>query len=478
MKCPGCSADLAPGAPTCGSCGAPVPQADLAPATNAQRGFGTSGGSIQCDACGAQVMWDASLGTASCPYCGSTKVVQKSVENVVRPDFVIPFKVTKDDAQKKIRENLKGFFQPGDLQQKAEMGPVRGVYLPYWYFDCKTSTYYSAEAGKDRSETYYDTDAQGQSVQRTRTVTDWSPTWGWFQSDYSDLPVLASNPKGLDRKIMKNLEKFDMAERKPYDPTFLQGFEAEVYSVDSDQAWKQFGKEDVRGLEKKKAEAEVKKRGANRVRNVNPEPCFTEVKSRLVMVPFHVTSYKYGEKTFRALANGQSGQVYREAPLSPLKVGIVAGVALVAIIVLVILIMRGGIKADKFEPNETRSAATALTLPVNEQDLTLHAYGDKDYYKFTLDAPATVTVTVDGFVHNQGSGSSTYTNDVDITLMDGAGNLATEDGWSLASSAGIGNSETFSQALQAGTYYLKVYFGGFLQDERRRTRYHLSIQRQ
>ena len=51
-----------------------------------------------CPSCGAELICDASTAATSCPYCGNPTVVPGQFSGALKPDFVIPFKLSKEDA--------------------------------------------------------------------------------------------------------------------------------------------------------------------------------------------------------------------------------------------------------------------------------------------------------------------------------------------------------------------------------------------
>ena len=66
---------------------------------------------MRCTACGAELAVNGTETSTFCAYCGQATVVQDRVDDYLKPDFIIPFKVTRDDAEKIIRTQLnKGFF--------------------------------------------------------------------------------------------------------------------------------------------------------------------------------------------------------------------------------------------------------------------------------------------------------------------------------------------------------------------------------
>jgi len=99
---------------------------------------------------------------------------------------------------------------------------------------------------------------------------------------------------------------------------------------------------------------------------------------------------------------------------------------------------------DRFEPNDSRAAATNFGAlgDRNTSGLNIHASGNDDYYQFTAGSSAPFTAGLT-FSHALG--------DVDVQLLDSGGAV-------LASSTSTTDAENITFAVTAGqTYYLRVY---------------------
>ena len=63
--------------------------------------WGTDGAAMRaysCPSCGAELICDETTAATSCPYCGNPTVVPGQFAGELRPDFIIPFKLQKEDA--------------------------------------------------------------------------------------------------------------------------------------------------------------------------------------------------------------------------------------------------------------------------------------------------------------------------------------------------------------------------------------------
>jgi DNA-directed RNA polymerase subunit RPC12/RpoP len=51
---------------------------------------------LGCPSCGAEVIVEETVGAVRCPYCDNAMVVPKEFSGMYQPDYVIPFKKTKE----------------------------------------------------------------------------------------------------------------------------------------------------------------------------------------------------------------------------------------------------------------------------------------------------------------------------------------------------------------------------------------------
>jgi hypothetical protein len=102
------------------------------------------------------------------------------------------------------------------------------------------------------------------------------------------------------------------------------------------------------------------------------------------------------------------------------------------------------LREDLQEPNDSRAAAGLIALPYDNSTLSIDEDNENDFYQFVV--PVTGAVTLSAFFsHSLG--------DVDLQLQDSAGAV-------LAISTGVGNNETLTHTVNAGTYYARVYGAG------------------
>ena len=89
-----------------------------------------------CPSCGAELICDETTAATSCPYCGNPTVVPGKFAGALKPEYVLPFKLAKEDAVKALKAHYKGKpFLPKAFSAENHVQEIKGVYVPFWMFD-------------------------------------------------------------------------------------------------------------------------------------------------------------------------------------------------------------------------------------------------------------------------------------------------------------------------------------------------------
>lgn len=294
---------------------------------------------VRCEKCGAEQSMAGHLFAGHCTFCGAAIVSKGYASRRIKPKSLVPFQVTRDRAAEAFRRWVRGLWlAPGDLKRYAQKDAgLAGVYLPYWTYDCQTGSDYAGERGDDywTTETYTTQDAQGKSVTQTRQVkhTRWTPAAGHVERFHDDVLVMAS--KSLPPRITGSVMRFDLKGLVPYQPQFVSGFQAEAYQVTLREGFpiaKRSIDEAVRALIRRDI-------GGDQQRIHSVSTRYSGVKFKHVLLPVWISAYRYRDKAYRFLINGQTGEVSGESPKSWWKI---AAIALGALILLALVLVSGG----------------------------------------------------------------------------------------------------------------------------------------
>ena len=272
---------------------------------------------VRCEKCGAEQNLGSSLFASQCTFCGAAIVSKGYANRRIKPKSLVPFTIDHQHAQDAFRSWVKGLWlAPGELKKYAQSDAgVTGTYIPFWTYDCRTSSDYRGERGDSyyTNESYTTRNSAGESVTEARRVqqTRWSPAAGHVDQFHDDVLVLASQslPSELRGATMEwNLKEGLVA----YQPEFVSGFRAEAYQI---------GLADAFPLAKKQIDARVyslvrKDIGGDQQRVHDISSRYSDIRFKHVLLPVWISAYRFRDKTYRFLVNGQTGEVAGESPLS------------------------------------------------------------------------------------------------------------------------------------------------------------------
>jgi predicted RNA-binding Zn-ribbon protein involved in translation (DUF1610 family) len=310
----------------CANCGTEAPKREER-AVAAGDQARVSKHNFQCSGCGASMSYDAAAEALRCPFCGSVDMQEKQDTKVLAPSRVVPFQLDRQKAEATMRAWLgRGFWRPGDLAQEANVVKMTPVYVPYWVFQATTHTYWTA----DTSQTPIG--ARG----------DWYPLSGEHRGRYAGMLIGASG--ALTPRETAEICPFDLAAGRPPEEVDLENVTVEQFSL-----LKKYARPLARqGLEQSEAETCESRYVPGRARNVHVNVRIESMSSEPTLLPVWIMAYRYRDKLFRFLINGQTGRSSGQAPISLTK--ILLAVAIAALVFLFLLFLVGGFLSQAAGP--------------------------------------------------------------------------------------------------------------------------------
>ena len=171
---------------------------------------------VRCSACGAELIaGDAEL-TSVCAYCGQAAVIKDRVEDFMEPDYIVPFKITKDIAEGLFREKfLRTKYAPEEAKEfKAEN--LSAIYVPYWLYDVYIRDQRILST-KNADVIFTENDIDKQDISFT----------------FHGIPADGSYKLSDEAAIW--LTPYDLREAKPFDGAYLSGYYAERYDQGTEE---------------------------------------------------------------------------------------------------------------------------------------------------------------------------------------------------------------------------------------------------
>jgi LSD1 subclass zinc finger protein len=263
---------------------------------------------VKCEKCGAQQRLGANLFASHCAFCGAAIVSKSYASRRIKPRSVVPFQLDRGRALDAFRKWLRWrLLAPGDLRRYAQSDArLTGIYLPFWTYDCRTSTDYTGQRGVKRDK-----------------ATSWSTVSGHIDKFHDDVVVLAS--RSLPESLQGAITSWDTTALVPYQAEYVSGFQAEAYQIglkDGYEVAKSLIDARIRGLIRRDIGGDDQ-----RIDSVRTQ--YSDVTFKHVLLPAWVSAYRYRDKVYRFVVNAQTGETTGESPLSWWKVALLVIIGLV-----------------------------------------------------------------------------------------------------------------------------------------------------
>ena len=255
-----------------------------------------------CPSCGAQLICDATTAATSCPYCGNPTVVPGQFAGTLKPDFVIPFKVSREDAIQRLKQHYKGkVFLPKSFSSENHLQEISGVYVPFWMFSGEAEG--DAHFDATRSRTYKSGDYR-------ITETDHYDAYRAGSLAFEKIPVDGSEK--MPDEHMDSIEPYDYSELKPFSTAYLPGFLADKFDVTAEDS-RQRADSRCAGTLRSALEKTVSGYETCSARESNTT--IKRGKVHYALMPVWMLNTKWHGKDFLFAMNGQTGKLVGDLPV-------------------------------------------------------------------------------------------------------------------------------------------------------------------
>lgn len=176
-----------------------------------------------CRSCNGEIITDKNTAVTACPYCDNNLFIPRQFADELKPDYVIPFRLNKEQAKDALRDYYKGkpLLNPC-FKTENHLDEIKGVYVPFWLFDCETSSDLRYKGTKVRSYSdarYHYTETRYFSIQRSGNL------------GFRKIPADGSSK--MDDTFMEAMEPYDYSQLKEFTPAYFAGYMADKYDVTS-----------------------------------------------------------------------------------------------------------------------------------------------------------------------------------------------------------------------------------------------------
>lgn len=282
--------------------------------------------SFICPACGGEIITEETTAATFCPYCENPAIMPSQVSGGLKPDGVIPFKTSREDAEKAFLELCKGKpLLPKFFTQEQRVEKISGIYVPFWLYDCEGSFqgHYRATRVHHWSDMHFN-----------YTRTEYFHLVRAADSAFTSIPMDAS--KKMDNAIMESIEPFDYSQIVDFETAYLSGFLADKYDVEAMEGQDRVKQRVTSSVNSLIGNTLI---GYHTVMPINTRLNVKHGNAKYVLLPVWMLHTKYKDKTYVFAMNGQTGKMTGTFPICPKRslgwfAGIWAGVTAVMTLLL------------------------------------------------------------------------------------------------------------------------------------------------
>lgn len=261
---------------------------------------------FHCSSCGAEIICDENTMATECCYCGNPTLLPSRFEGELKPDYVLPFKKTKEEAV----AALKQFYQGKRLLPKAftannRVEAIQPMYVPFWLFDAEVTA-----SASFRAETDHVFETEDEIITETNH----------YQCDregkmsFHRIPVDGSQK--MDDTYMESIEPFDYSDLQPFSAAYLAGFLADKYDVDDQMA---MPRADERLHTSAIGVLEDTVTGYDRRQLVEDAVQKNKGTVTYALAPVWILTTRYEDKPYTFMMNGQTGKMVGSLPYDKVK---------------------------------------------------------------------------------------------------------------------------------------------------------------
>ncbi len=304
VKCPGCAGNLlfSPSrqAMYCRMCGGIYAPESVG--TDAYASATYECNIYTCSSCGGEVAVSGTEASGICLYCGSPTLIFNRISNRMKPDGILPFQITHQQAYESITRHIKsGKFVPSEAT-KIKEADIRGIYIPYRLLS------------GDIYDTVVITSTEGYG-KSSHTIFNGMAGYAEFRN----VPFDAS--ASLNNEYSQKIEPFYYDDVKEFDEDYLSGFYSDIQDS-SNKELKRTAKYRCDQMFGDKCKEIVKGHDAKVFQSVPSVRLKDD--GLYLMMPCWFYTFVYEGKPYTLLVNGQTGKTAGTIPWDKKRLGGIA----------------------------------------------------------------------------------------------------------------------------------------------------------
>lgn len=261
---------------------------------------------FSCPHCGGEILSTDNSITEFCSFCGAHTVLESRLCSIKKPNYIIPFSITKEECKKiYMRHMRKSFFTPRAYKNEKCIESFRGIYMPYWAYHVEQKA---------------PTELKGQKKYRRGDyiITDFYTLEFEIDAYYKGLSYDASS--SFYDNISEAIGPYNIKNMKEFHPAILSGFygdtmdiPSEVYCPDAFEYSNEMSFNAVHKVPEFRG-LSITESNDHNVRNYTFDTRLAAIDS--TMYPVWFMSYRNHNRIAYATINGQTGKITTDMPIS------------------------------------------------------------------------------------------------------------------------------------------------------------------
>ncbi len=257
---------------------------------------------FRCPSCAGEILCEDTTAATFCPYCGNPTVLPTRLSGDLRPDGIIPFVRTREEAAEAFRRLCRGKpLLPGNFK-KQQLEKLTGMYVPFWLFDCRgdfEGGYKATTVRRWSDSVYHYTQTSNFHVGRESV------------GEFTGIPMDASSK--MSDVLMESIEPYDYSALTDFRMGYLTGYLADQYDVSVDSCRDRI-RDRISNTLQERTEQTIRGYATTvpTQRRVNMVP----KRTRYVLMPVWMCATRYRDRVYTFAMNGQTGKMTGDLPVS------------------------------------------------------------------------------------------------------------------------------------------------------------------
>lgn len=255
-----------------------------------------------CNSCGGEILTDETTAATKCPFCDSPVIMKGNLSGILKPDYVIPFKVSREDAKAALKRHVTGKrLLPKVFKDENHLDEVKGIYVPFWIFDADADAHIRYKATRVRAwsdSRYNHVETSHFSLIRGGRVS------------FEHIPVDGSSK--MEDDLMESIEPFDFSDAVDFQTAYLSGYLADKYDVSAGES--------VERANARVTNSTLAAFGQTVLTYATAVPVSTDIRlsngiAKYALYPVWILNTSWNDKKYVFAVNGQTGKLAGDLPL-------------------------------------------------------------------------------------------------------------------------------------------------------------------